>query len=52
MKDEDDSIVKEKLVIVPVYVKNNLEKENSDSSKATLEHEEQKPVEFEALEIY
>ena len=40
MRDKDDSIVKEKSKIVPVYVKNNLEKEDSDSFKAAPEHEE------------
>ena len=40
MRDNDDSTVKEKSKIVPVYVKNNLEKEDSDSFKAAPEHEE------------
>ncbi|KAH9698769.1 hypothetical protein KPL71_024127 [Citrus sinensis] len=48
-KDEDDSTVKEKSETVPVYVKNN--PEDSDSSEAALEHEEQEPVESEAQEI-
>ncbi|KAH9682249.1 hypothetical protein KPL71_027276 [Citrus sinensis] len=48
-RDENDSTAKEKSEIVPVYVKNN--PENSDSSKAAPEHEEQEPVESEALEV-
>ena len=38
--DDDDSTVKEKSEIVPVYVKNNLEKEDSNSSEAAAAHEE------------
>ena len=45
--DENDSIVKEKSETVPVYVKNNMEKEYSDSSEAAPHHEEQELVEFE-----
>ncbi|KAH9752533.1 Integrase catalytic domain-containing protein [Citrus sinensis] len=51
-RDDDDSIVKEKLEIVPVYVKNNLEKEDSDSFEAAPEHDEQEPVESEAPEVH
>ncbi|KAH9668903.1 Integrase catalytic domain-containing protein [Citrus sinensis] len=50
-RDKDDSIIKEKSETVPMYVKNNLEKEYSDSSEAAPEHEEQKPVESEAPEV-
>ena len=32
-------------------MKNNLEKEDSDSSEAPLEHDKQEPVEFEASEV-
>ncbi|KAH9656856.1 hypothetical protein KPL70_022839 [Citrus sinensis] len=48
-RDEDDSTVKEKSETVPVYVENNLE--DSDSSEAALEHEEQESVESEAPEV-
>ncbi|KAH9669265.1 hypothetical protein KPL70_021724 [Citrus sinensis] len=48
-KDGDDGTVKEKSEIVPVYVENN--SENSDSSEAAPEHEEQEPVESEAPEV-
>ncbi|KAH9707327.1 Integrase catalytic domain-containing protein [Citrus sinensis] len=48
-KDEDDGTVKEKSETVPVYVENNLE--DSDSSEAASEHEEQEPVESEAPEV-
>ncbi|KAH9698451.1 hypothetical protein KPL71_024012 [Citrus sinensis] len=49
MRDKDDNTVKEKSETVPVYVKNN--SEDSDSSEATLEHEEQEPVKSEAPEV-
>ncbi|KAH9800564.1 hypothetical protein KPL71_000708 [Citrus sinensis] len=49
MKDEDDGTVKEKSETVPVYVENN--PEDSDSSEAALEHEEQERVESEAPEV-
>ncbi|KAH9755120.1 hypothetical protein KPL71_015668 [Citrus sinensis] len=49
-RDEDDSSVKEKSEIIPVYVENN--PEDSDSSEAAPEHEEQKPVESEAPEVH
>ena len=49
-KDEDDSTVKEKSEIVLVHVENNPKKEDSDSSEAAPELEEQEPVEFEAIE--
>ncbi|KAH9687766.1 hypothetical protein KPL70_014887 [Citrus sinensis] len=49
MKDEGDSTVKEKSGIVPVYVENN--PEDSDSSEAAPEHEEQELVESEAPEV-
>ena len=39
-KDADDGTVKEKLENVQVYVKNNMEKEDSDSSKVAPEHDE------------
>ncbi|KAH9669686.1 hypothetical protein KPL70_021889 [Citrus sinensis] len=48
-RDEDDSSVKEKSETLLVYVKNN--PEDSDSSEATLEHEEQESVESEAPEV-
>ena len=51
IRDEDDITIKEKLEIVPVHVKNNSEKEDSDSSEAAPEHEEQESVESEALEV-
>ncbi|KAH9659090.1 Integrase catalytic domain-containing protein [Citrus sinensis] len=47
--DEDYGTAKEKSETVPVYVKHN--PEDSDSSEAAPEHEEQEPVEFEALEV-
>ena len=37
MRDEDDSSVKEKSEIIPVYVENN--PKNSDSSEVAPEHE-------------
>ena len=49
MKDEDNDNVKEKSKTVPVYVENN--PENSDSSEAAPEHEEQEPVESKAPEV-
>ena len=49
MRDKDDGATKEKSKTVPVYVENNLE--NSYSSEAAPEHEEQEPVEFEAPEV-
>ena len=49
MRDEDDSSVKEKSETIPVYVENNLE--DSDSSEAAPEHEEQEPVESKAPEV-
>ncbi|KAH9746316.1 hypothetical protein KPL70_004379 [Citrus sinensis] len=48
-RDEDDSSVKEKSETIPVYVENN--PEDSDSSEATPEHEEQELVESEAPEV-
>ncbi|KAH9762162.1 Integrase catalytic domain-containing protein [Citrus sinensis] len=48
-RNEDDSSVKEKSETIPVYVKNNLE--DSDSSEAAPEHEEQELVESEAPEV-
>ena len=48
-KDEDDSTIKEKSKILPVYVENN--REDFDSFETAPEHEEQEPVEFEAPEI-
>ena len=51
MRDEDDSTVKEKSETVPVYLKNNLEKEDLDSSEAAPEHGEQEPVESKAPEV-
>ncbi|KAH9670456.1 hypothetical protein KPL70_016992 [Citrus sinensis] len=48
-RDEDNGTTKEMSEIVPVYVENNLE--DSDSSEAAPEHEEQEPVEFEAPEV-
>ncbi|KAH9673800.1 hypothetical protein KPL70_018239 [Citrus sinensis] len=48
-RDEDDGTAKEKSEIVPVYVENNIE--DSDSSEAAPEHEEQEPVESEAQEV-
>ena len=50
-RDDDDSTVKEKSEIIPVCVKNNMEKEDLDSSEEAPELEEQEPVEFEALEV-
>ncbi|KAH9794327.1 hypothetical protein KPL71_004856 [Citrus sinensis] len=50
-RDKDDNTVKEKSETIPVYVKNNLEKEDSDSSEAAPEHEEQEPIESEAPEV-
>ena len=49
MKDGDDGSVKEKSEIVPVYVENN--PEDSDSSEAAPEHEEQELVESEAPKV-
>lgn len=48
---EDDSTIKEKSETVPVYVKNNLGGEDSDSSEAAPEHEQQELVESEAPEV-
>ncbi|KAH9689319.1 hypothetical protein KPL70_015447 [Citrus sinensis] len=48
--DEDDSSVKEKLETILVYVENN--PEDSDSSEAAPEHEEQEPIESEAPEVH
>ncbi|KAH9685484.1 hypothetical protein KPL70_013981 [Citrus sinensis] len=45
----DDGTIKEKSEIVSVYVENN--PEDSDSSEAAPEHEEQELVESEALEV-
>ena len=50
-RDEDDNTIKEKSENVPVYVKNNLEKEDLDSSEVALEHEGQELVESEAPEV-
>ena len=50
-RDEDDRAVKEKSETVPVYVKNNMEKENSDSFEAAPEHDEQEPVESEVPKV-
>ncbi|KAH9742745.1 hypothetical protein KPL70_003057 [Citrus sinensis] len=49
MRYEDDNKVKEKSETIPVYVENN--PEDSYSSEAASEHEEQEPVESEALEV-
>ena len=49
MRDRDDSTIKDKSEIVPVYVETNLE--DSDSSKATPEHEEKEPIEFETPKV-
>ena len=49
MRDDDDGTAKEKSETMPVYVENNLE--DSDSSEVALEHEEQEPVESEALKV-
>ena len=49
MRDMDDNTVKEKSETVPIYVENN--PEDSDSSEAAPEHEEQEPIESEALEV-
>ncbi|KAH9801106.1 hypothetical protein KPL71_000900 [Citrus sinensis] len=48
-RDEDGGTTKEKSETVPVYVENN--PEDSDSSEAASEHEEQEPVESEAPEV-
>ncbi|KAH9794218.1 hypothetical protein KPL71_004820 [Citrus sinensis] len=48
-RDEDNNTAKEKSETVPVYVENN--PEDSDSSKAAPEHEEQEPVQSEDPEI-
>ncbi|KAH9760757.1 Integrase catalytic domain-containing protein [Citrus sinensis] len=48
-RDEDGGTTKEKSETVPVYVENN--PEDSDSSEAAPEHEEQELVESEALEV-
>ncbi|KAH9648399.1 F-box associated ubiquitination effector family protein [Citrus sinensis] len=50
-KDGDDSTIKEKSETVLVYVENNLEKEDSDSSEAAPELEKQELVESEAIEV-
>ena len=49
--DRDNNTVKEKSETVPVYVENNLEEKDSDSSEAAPKHKEQEPVESEALEV-
>ncbi|KAK9212518.1 hypothetical protein WN943_001900 [Citrus x changshan-huyou] len=49
-RDSDSRTAKEKSEIMPVYVKNNIEKKDSDSFEAALEHEEQEPVESKAPE--
>ncbi|KAH9651791.1 hypothetical protein KPL70_026888 [Citrus sinensis] len=49
-KDGDDSSVKEKSKTIPVYLENNLE--DSNSSEAAPEHEEQEPIESEAPEVH
>ncbi|KAH9803717.1 hypothetical protein KPL71_001892 [Citrus sinensis] len=49
-KDEDDSSVKEKSETIPVYLENN--SEDSNSSEAAPEHEEQEPIESEAPEVH
>lgn len=46
MKDEDDSTVKEKSEVVPIYIENNSKKEDLDSFKAVPEHEKPKPIEL------
>ena len=51
-RDNDDSTVKGKSETVPVYVKNNLEKKDSDFSEAAPEHEKQEPIESEALKAH
>ena len=38
-RNEDDSIIKENLEIIPIYIENNLENEDSDSSEIVPEHE-------------
>ncbi|KAH9670656.1 hypothetical protein KPL70_017059 [Citrus sinensis] len=48
-RDEDDGTKKEKSETVSVYVENN--PEDSDSSEAALEHEEQEPIESEAPKL-
>ncbi|KAH9688940.1 Integrase catalytic domain-containing protein [Citrus sinensis] len=48
-RDKDDGTKKEKSETVPVYVENN--PEDSDSSEAVAEHEEQELVESEAPEV-
>ncbi|KAH9659037.1 Integrase catalytic domain-containing protein [Citrus sinensis] len=48
-RDEDGGTTKEKSETVPVYVENN--PEDSDSSEAAPEHEEQELVESEAPEV-
>ena len=50
-RDSDSRTAKEKSEIMPVYVKNNIEKKDSDSFEAALEHEEQEPVESKAPEV-
>ena len=49
MRDEDDSKIKEKSETILVYMENN--PEDSNFFEAVLEHEEQEPVESEALEV-
>ena len=48
-RDMDDNNIKEKSETVPVYMENN--PEDSDSSEAAPEYEEQELVESEALEV-
>ena len=43
--------MKKKLETVPLYVENNQKKKNLDFSKAALEYEEQKTIEFKASEV-
>ena len=45
-------MVKEKSETILVQVENNSEHEDVNSSEATPEHEEQEPVEVEALEVH
>ena len=49
---EDDNTVKENSETTSVQVENNSEHEDVNSSEAALEHEEQEPVEAEALEVH
>ena len=52
MGDKNNNIVKEKSKTISVYVENDPEKEDSDSSVVPPEHEEQELVESETLEIH